>query len=359
MTKILYIITQSEFGGAQRYVFDLATNLDKSQFEVHIAAGLENGELFRRLQSQNLSIHKLKYLDRAISPFKDLKSYYELKKLIKKINSDIVHLNSSKAGVLGSIAAKELNIKKIIYTAHGFVFNEPMNPLKKWLYKKAELSNAKRVHKVITVSEYDRRAGIKTGMDEHKLIIIHNGIDSDKINFLSKEKARARLGIASDKPVVGCIANFYPSKGLDILINSMDTINAQLVIVGDGELRSQLEAQIKILNLSNRVKLTGSIPDAHQYLKAFDVFVLPSRKEGLPYVLLEAAVAQIPIVTTQAGGVPEIIQDNINGYLAAADNSKELAQKINLALSNPLDSKLTQNFTFEKMIKKTVEVYKS
>ncbi|MBI2050367.1 MAG: glycosyltransferase family 4 protein [Parcubacteria group bacterium] len=367
MTTILYIVTQQEFGGAQRYIFDLATNLDKSQYDVHIAAGEEkegfpasNGDkFFDRARGQNLTVHSLKHLVRPISLINDFLAYFELKKLISELKPDIVHLNSSKAGVLGSMAAKALGVPKIIYTAHGFVFNEPMNPLKRWLYTHAELGTAKRVDRIIAVSEFDRQAGIKAGIDENKIVTVHNGIDPSSLRFFSEEDARAQLNITEHTPLIGCIANFYQTKGLDVLIGAMADINAQLVIVGDGELRPQLEEQIKKLNLADQVHLTGQLPDAHQYLKAFDIFVLASRKEGFPYVLLEAAAAGVPIVATRVGGVPEIIHDEITGYLAEPCNPDELAQKISQALAHPLAPQLPKDCTVQHMVEKTLAAYRA
>jgi len=136
MKKILFIVTQSEFGGAQRYIFDLATSL-KNQFQIIVAAGPPaaklwqagknpTGELFKRLQSNNIQCHYIKNLKRAINPIYDLFAFFEIKRLIKKEKPHIIHLNSTKAGILGSLAAPK-NIRprpKIIYTAHGWVFNE-------------------------------------------------------------------------------------------------------------------------------------------------------------------------------------------------------------------------------------------
>ena len=397
MKKILYIVTQSEFGGAQRYIFDLATNLDKSQYEVFIASGLSTNEadaeggLFDRLKGTKIPSHKLKHLIRSISPIADIKAYFEIKDLIKSIKPDIVHLNSSKTGVLGSLAAKAMDVPKIIYTAHGFVFNEPMSPIKRWIYKRAEISNSKRVNKIIAVSEYDRQTGIKTGIAEDKLITIHNGIDP-KIEFLTKEDAllslrgalysgqRGNLNVekrpdTNNKPygdvkiaavgstlprndkIIGCIANLYHTKGLDILIQAMTKVDAQLIIIGEGDLHSELEEQIKKLNLEDKVSLTGAIPNASKYLKAFDLFVSSSRKEGLSYTILEASAAQSTIVATKVGGTPEIIQDNVNGYLAIAVDVDNLSEKINLGLQKPLPSKLDSEFELDAMIKKTIEVY--
>jgi len=383
MLKILYIVTQQEFGGAQRYIFDLATNLNRSQYDIHITAGGSEGPLFDCARASNLAIHSLKRLVRPISPIQDFLAYFELKKLIAELKPDIVHLNSSKVGVLGSMAARALKVPCIIYTAHGFVFNEPLSAFKRWLYMAAERGNARRVDAVIAVSEFDRQSGIKAGINKNKIITIHNGIDPD-MHFLARDEARLSLqktavwtlpggrdaflpsvhaasGVEAAKlprndKLIGCIANFYPTKGPDVLIQAMTHVDAQLVIIGDGELRPQLEAQIKKLGLENRVMLAGYVPDAHQYLKAFDLFVLPSHKEGFPYVLLEAAAAGVPIVATRVGGIPEIVQDGVTGYLAEPNDLKALAQKISQALAHPLAPQLPNDCTLEHMLKETIRI---
>ncbi|MBI2637003.1 MAG: glycosyltransferase family 4 protein [Parcubacteria group bacterium] len=344
----------------------MATNLERSQYDIHIAAGSEKegspssgDKLFDRARDSNLAVHELKYLTRAISPIHDFLAYVELKKLLSEIKPDIVHLNSSKAGVLGGVAALKLGVTKIIYTVHGFVFNEPMNPIKRWLYKRAELGNAKRVDTVIAVSAFDRKAGIRAGIDENKIVTIHNGIDLTKLNFLSREEARAKLNVTVRDPLIGCVANFYKTKGLDVLIQAMITVDAQLVIIGDGELRPQLEEQIKKLNLEDQVLLAGQLPDAHQFLKAFNLFVLCSRKEGFPYALLEAVAARVPIVATKVGGIPEIVRDGATGYLAEPGNPNELAQKINRALGNPLAPQLPDDCLLRHMLEKTETLYRA
>ena len=130
ISKILYLITQSEWGGAQRYIFDLATNLPLNRYEISVAAG-GNQKLHTKLDEKNIKSYKLKNLVREINPIKDLKAYFEIKRLLKEVKPDILHLNSSKAGIIGAIASKHAGVKKIIYTVHGFVFNEPMPSWKK------------------------------------------------------------------------------------------------------------------------------------------------------------------------------------------------------------------------------------
>lgn len=367
MKKILFIVTQSEQGGAQRYIFDLAKNLDKSQFEVHVAAGGE-GEFFGYLKQENLTAYKLKHLVRTMSPLSDVLAYFEIKKLVKQLRPDIVHLNSSKAGVLGSLAAKKLKVAKIIYTAHGFVFNEPLPRQKKWLYKKIELANSRRLDKIIAVSDYDRQTAIKAGIHADKLTTIHNGIDPH-LNFLTKEEARSKILTILNHPnsqipkfpnscLLGCVANLYPTKGLDVLIRAMTKVDAKLIIVGSGPEKKNLQLIAYGLRLNDKIFFSGPIPNASTYLKAFDLFVLPSRKEGLPYVLLEAMAGRVPIVATKVGGVPEIIDDKITGYLAKANNVDDLAEKIKRGLERPLSSHLPPDCVLERMLQKTLRLYR-
>ena len=365
MKKILFIVTQSEWGGAQRYIFDLATNLDKSKYQVEVAAGQGTGELFERLEKDNIKTYKIPHLRREISPLNDFLAYREIKNIINKSKPNILHLNSSKAEVLGALAGNKCNIDKIIYTAHGFVFNEPMSKIKKLFYKKIEKFISKKINTIIAVSDFDRKSAIQSGFDPIKLVKIHNGISISNLNFLNKQEARQilfstqnnNLQIDESLPFLGTIANFYYTKGLDILIKAVAKTKANIFIIGDGIERENLEKLIKSHKLENRVFLTGYLENASQYLKAFDLYVMPSRKEGLPYVLLEAGVAKVPIVATNVGGVVEIVHNNINGYLIEPMKPDKLATKIKQAIDKPLDFQLDNDFSLNKMLKETTQVY--
>jgi len=366
-SKILYLVTQSEWGGASRYVFDLATHF-ASDYKIAVAAG-GNDELFTKLSEKNIENYKLKNLVREINLIKDIKAYFEIKKLIRKIKPDILHLNSSKAGVIGAIAGRHTNVKKIIYTVHGFVFNEPMAGWQKQIYIWAEKFSAKYKDKLICVSEYDRQTGIINKItSENKLITINNGIEP--IDFLSKAAARQKLNLPQDEIIVGTIANFYLTKGLTYLITAAKKItkvmpNLIFRLIGFGRLENQLKADIKKLGLENKFFL-GKILNAKEYLLAFDIFVLPSVKEGFSYTILEAMQAGLPIVATRVGGIPEMIQDKINGLLVPPADSQALADAIiellknkNLAiqLGNQAKIDINQKFNLDKMVFATEKVY--
>jgi len=358
--KIIFIVTQSEWGGAQEYVFNLAANLDKGRFAVLVLAGEGNGELFDRLQEKSVPWQKLKFTKRAINPVYDLLSLLELLKILKKEQPDVIHLNSSKIGFLGSLAGINSKLKtqnskvKIIYTAHGWVFEEPLPWLTKKLYLWIEKISARWKDVIITVSDFDRQVALENKF-KTKIISIHNAVNLQGFELLEKKSARQelakriadsadrfnqhpaareRLGagfkINDSLMIIGAIANFYPTKGLTYLIEAANILKDKLpdskfIIIGDGQERQKLEEQIQKNGLQEKVLLTGTVPDAHLYLKAFDIFVVPSVKEGLPYVLLKAMATGIPIVATKVGGIPEVLD---NHYLVEPKNAKSLAQKI-------------------------------
>ena len=391
--KILYLITQSEWGGAQKYIYDLAVNLTES-YDIVIAAGQGNGELFkqcgheniRTLEHGSIRTFRLKHLKRGINPFFDFMALWEIRRLIKTEQPDIVHLNSSKISILGSLANKSIGYQpSIIYTAHGWVFNEPLPGWQKKLYLLLEKFTAKYKDKIICVSGYDKKVALENKIcPAEKLIAIHNGIDFNNLDFFDQNTARQNLfNLISnnDSPaspldfargerlaIIGAIANLYPTKGLKYLVEAAENVIKEhpqtiFLALGEGQERKNLEAQIKKAGLENNFFLLGNIDQAYRYLKGFDIFVLPSVKEGLPYTLLEAMSAGLPIIATKVGGAPEIIKDNINGLLIEPKNSKQLTEALNKLINNQsLMQQLTSNinltdFSLEKMIKETTCTY--
>ncbi|MCX6785461.1 MAG: glycosyltransferase [Candidatus Komeilibacteria bacterium] len=379
--KILFLVTQSEWGGAQEYIFNLATNLDKNQYEVLVLAGRGNGELFNKLSQAQISWQKLKYTRRAINPTLDKLAVWELYKIFKKEQPDVIHLNSSKIGFLGSIAARLCQgfgrrraiaalatargqgKFKIIYTAHGWVFTEPLPYLTKKLYFWIEKTSAKWKDAIITVCEANRQIALQHNFKSN-IITIHNAVNPKQLSFLSKENARNFLKLLPTDPVIGTIANFYKTKGLNFLIEAAGNLvkdypNLKTVIIGDGPERKNLEALILKLNLTDKVILTGSLPKAHQYLKAFDLFVLSSVKEGLPYAVLQAMAAEIPIVATRVGGLPEILPNEClvktNG--AIHESPLQLRDKISEYLAGRLPLPQYKPISFEEFLNKTIALY--
>lgn len=370
--RILYIITQADGGGAQKYALTLAKH-----FGGAIACGNEAQDLFEKAGKMRIPTFALKNLKRNVSPWHDFLAIWEIRELVKKYKPDIVHLNSTKAGIFGSFSCMNLFTKKqpspggktkVVFTAHGFIFNEPMSWLKKSLYITLEKEASRFRDKIIAVSEADLGSAMQYNIiSREKISVIHNGIVP--INFLDKDEAKKQLGIINGKTIIGTIANFYPTKGLDVLIDAVKLLpeellnKCQFVIFGDGPERGNLKAKISNSKLENNFLLLGAINNAASYLKALDVFVLPSRKEGLPYTILEAMQAGLPIIASSVGGIPEALSEA--GILTQAEDPSSLAQAIENAVNNEsLRHTLSQKalsrsllFTEEKMLQETEKIY--
>ncbi len=361
--KILYIITSADGGGAQKYALDLAR-----AFGGAIAAGTEATQLFDQAEDLRLTTYKLKHLKRNINPWHDILAIGEIYRLIKKERPDIVHLNSSKAGFLGSIAGK-LAGAKVVFTAHGFFyFKRSAWPIK-LAYTILERTASLFRDFIITVSEEDRQQAIQHHLiNPVKIQTIHNGITTPL--FIDKSQARKELGIIDQTFLLGNVAQLYNRKAINIFIEALDLISAELkkkikvVIIGEGPGRQQFEQLIAQKNLGDIFLLPGYKPNAGSLIKAFDVFVLSSRREGFPYVILEAMQAGLPIIATDVGGVPEALGQA--GILVPPENPQALADAITKLINNPdlmsdLSAKAlirSQNFTQEKMLAETEKIYK-
>lgn len=370
--KIIYLITKDDVGGAQKYVQDLAENLDKNEFDVKILTGGKRG---------------IRFLSNAFRPhllfLNDWLALVELFLEFKKEKPDIVHLNSSKAGVIGAVAAKLAGVKRVIFTAHGWVFN-PDNELS-FIRKKVYILLHKIAtlfqDKIINVSEYDRQLAIKNGIAKpEKLITVHNGLDRENIKFMDKSTARKAISKIAKAPAaqstdhiwVGSVGRLVIEKSYSDFVEAARLIpnqNVKFFIIGSGNEKTKLLSLISKCGLQNRFFIVENLAPAASYLKAFDVFILPSIKEGMPYTILEAMAAGLPIIATRVGGIPEILDTlggSRKGLVMPPREPEELARAINYLLKNTDEaatlasngkSFLKEQLTLEKMVRETKSVY--
>lgn len=375
--RLLYIITKSHsWGGAQRHVFDLALAMKEKGHEVWVILG-GKGRLKEKLESVGIYTFSIDTLNRDISFKNDFRSFKEIFSIIKNKKPDIIHLHSPKACGLGALAGRLLRIRKIISTIHGWSFNE-----QRPLYQKIAIMFSSWItmilsHKTILLSERDYKQASMFPLVKEKLSLIHLGIKP--ITFISVDGAKQAIakiiGISlvdfQKKNVVVTIAELHKNKGLKYLIKAVPSVieqnpNTIFVIIGEGEDRGSLTKTIEDSNLQNHIFLIGHLENASEYLKAFNVFVLPSIKEGLPYVILESAMASLAVVATTVGGIPEIVDDMKSGILIQPKNHRELAHAISFMVEHPeerkrhgnaLKEKVLNNFTFDKMIQENEKVY--
>ncbi len=368
-TKILYIITKGVWGGAQKYVYSLATELPKEKFEAIVVCG--EGEILKnKLESSGVRVISIQNLKRDISVFDEVKNFSRLYKIIKYEKPDVIHLNSAKASGLGALAGRLLGVKKIIFTAHGWTFNENRNFFSKSVIWVLSWITAILCHKVIVIATREKRQAMYMPFIGKKIKLIRNGIE--EINFLEKEQARNLLLPELSKNLegntfwIGTISELTINKGLKYTIEALSKINKPFVfiVIGEGEERKNLENIILEYQLEEKVFLIGS-RDAAPYLKAFDIFTLTSIKEGLPYSILEAGLASLPVIATNTGGIPDII-DTQTGILTEKGDVEGIKESIEKLMNhvetrniygNTLKNKVEREFSFKQMLEKTIELY--
>ncbi|MBI4118595.1 MAG: glycosyltransferase family 4 protein [Parcubacteria group bacterium] len=383
--KILYVITKSNFGGAQRYVYDLATSLKTGDFDVAVLLG-GDGLLKQKLEHENIRTISLPSLQRDINIVKEVKTFFAFLKILYTERPDIVHVNSSKAGGLGAFAVRFYNMlavsgskTKVIFTAHGWAFNEE----RPWFQKKTILFlhwlTMLLAHATIAVSEEAKRQVDHLPFMKEKITVIPNGIGAS--SPLDREGARRALArraealteTTSDTIWVGTIAELHKTKGLAYMIEAMRLLSQKpipikYVIIGDGEELGTLSALAKKHGLEDRVFLTGFIPEAALCLSAFDIFVLPSLSEALGYAILEAGNAGAATIASNVGGIPEIIEDGRNGILVPTRSPVHLANAVSTLAEDAEKRKhfgealrvaVREQFSKDNMVRATVALYKN
>lgn len=365
-TKIIYLVTKAGIGGAQKYVYDLATSLPRDKFDVLVVVG-EGNSLDKRLAKAKIRVEKIKEMGRDVNIFLESIILFRLLKIFFNERPDVVHVNSSKAGGLGAFAARILLVPKIIFTVHGWPFNEPRfdNKITRFFSWLTVFFSTK----TIVISRQNLEQTRRWPLTKNKFQLIYNGI----MNFDFRDRESSRNFIAeithADKNKIWLvtISELHQNKGLKYLIEAIGILDEKPIVfvIGEGEERDNLELLIKSLDLDKYIFLMGSIEDAGSYLKAFDIFTLTSIKEGLPYTILEAGLARLPVIGSNIPGITDIL-DNENGILVKARSSKDIAESIKslsqnqgkmAQLGSSLGATIERKFLFDKMLRKTLKLY--
>ncbi len=373
--KICYVITKSAWGGAQRYVYDLAAGLPKDQFEVMVVHG-PAGALTEQLGLAEIRSVSLPSLGRDVKIWSDLRTFFALWRLFRIEQPNIIHLNSSKIGALGALAGRLARVPKIIYTAHGWAFNEQRPAWQLKLITLIHWLTAIWCHQVITVAKVEAEQVRHWRKTAGKLVTIYNGLKPEIL--LYRDTARERLSMRDPDLLpyrrdfwLGTIAELHPNKDLVTAIQAIKLTTKQypdirFVIIGSGQERQALEKLISELALVNNVFLLGPLPEAAKYLKAFDIFLFNSRKEGLPYAVLEAGLAALPVIATNVGGIPEIIESGQTGVLVPPEQPAVTTEAILNLMANGLEreilgrnleSVIRTRFSVERMVAETIKLY--
>jgi glycosyltransferase involved in cell wall biosynthesis len=369
--RILYVITKANWGGAQRYVYDLAVAAQAAGHVVRVISGPE-GALTRKLAEADIESVSLPSLSRDVSLGSEWHVFTELREQIREFEPDIVHGNSSKAGGLAALASRTVGGAHTIFTAHGWAFNEARPLWQRLLIWLAHYATVLLADRTICNSKATCHDARQMPFVRERLVVIHNGIGP--IDFYTREDARERLAPALSFPFwVGTIAELHPTKQIPVLIRAFKDVaakhaDAALVLIGDGEERTRLERYVKRLDLEKRVVFCGHVDEAARSLPALDLFVLPSHTESLGYVLMEAGRAGLPVVASRVGGIPEIVESGVSGALVRPDSYHLLATALETLIADPslrsryasnLKVRVEEKFSLERMTQKTIALYHS
>lgn len=373
-TKVLFVITKSNFGGAQKYVYDLATSMPKDKFDVTVALG-GSGLLIQKLNEKGIRVLLIPSLARDVNTASDLSAFFELLSIFRNERPDVVHLNSAKAGGVGALAARLAGVPKIIFTAHGWAFNEERSRLQHFIIKFFSWITVLLSHNTIAVSDAVKNDTKNWPLIGNKIVVINNGIKEPE--FYTKDDAREKLfalantTFTPDAFIVGTIAELHRSKGLQYAVEAFAKLaqkdqNMRYFVLGSGDEKERLDGLVKHYELQERVFLLGFVEDAARFLPAFDVFILPSTTEALGLVLLEAGHAELPVVASNIGGIPEIIENGKTGILVQPRDSNSIAEAtkklqdsttVRTSLGTALHKKVIGDFSSEKSLSTTLALY--
>jgi glycosyltransferase involved in cell wall biosynthesis len=359
--KILYLITRAERGGGQVHVLDLIRGF-RRHCDVEVAAG-EDGFLLEEARRLGVACHILPSLVQPVQPLKDVRAYREIVALLRETRPDLVHTHTSKAGILGRLAAWKCDIPAV-FTAHTWCFAEGTSWKWRLFGAPCERVAALPGGAIINVSEANRDLALRYRIaPSNRLVTIHNGIPD-----LQFEPGPVQP-VQSQMPIVAMVARFAPQKNQAMLLDAAARISIpfRILFAGTGPTMVEIIAKAKSLGLDGRTEFLGDRSDIAQLLRAASVFALPTNWEGFPLSILEAMRAGLPVVASDVGGVREAVIEGENGFIAPRGDLDAFTGALERVLTddilrarmaNTSRRMFEQRFTAEYMFSKTFNVYR-
>jgi glycosyltransferase involved in cell wall biosynthesis len=363
------MIVESAGGGTGRHVLDLAEGLIQRGFEVHLIYSTSRADslFLSRLAALPQIQRKALAMHTSMHPRDALVTHTVRRYLREAGPFDAVHGHSSKGGAIARLAVLGTNIP-VYYTLHGLIMLDPLLPRWKWLlYLLIELVLSLRTRRVIAVSPEEARAAVRLRFGSSRVALIPNGLGP--MQLVPRAAARQRLNLPADALAIGFVGRLVEQKAPEVLIHAFaETLaqipQARLVMVGSGPLDPDLRRLAATKGLTDKIVWLGEC-DARQVLAAFDLFAIPSRKEGLPYVVLEAMAAGLPIVATTSAGVEILVTPGENGAVTPPEDADAFANAMIELLSDPLrlrefaqaSRRRAGLFSIDVMVDRTIAVY--
>ncbi len=343
--RVVQIVTRLVAGGAQRIVLETACEMARRGCESEIWCGPQEGSegsLAEEARARAIRLHRIRSLVKEISPLRDLRAIHEISSRLRERRPDLIHTHSSKAGILGRIAAGRAGVGAVVHTVHGWGWSPETPATLRGLFVAAERLAARRCRRIVAVSRAARDEGGRLGIGEREsYTVIPPGIDMGRFADLARIREEGRalrrsLGIPVDAFVAGSVGRLSPQKDPAMMLEAaIRAPGIHWILVGDGPLRGALEEEIRQAGIASRFHLTGYQPDPAAYLGALDLYVLTSRWEGLPLALIEARAAALPIVAAEVGGVLEVLAPPPAGLSFPAGDLAALVARIRTIAQDP------------------------
>lgn len=326
--KVCHVITRMIVGGAQENTLLSAKGLAAAGHECVLLTGPSpgpEGELLARTGiPEGVEVVECPYLVREISPLNEIRAYRFMKKFFRERGFDLVHTHSSKAGILGRLAAHAAGVKKVVHTIHGLAFHPRERWWKNKLYIALEAKAAKVSDKIFAVAQAMIEQSLAAGIGKREQYqVVYSGMELDRFLNAEREKdLRRELGIPEDAKVVGTVARLFPLKGYEELMKVIPPLAATrqdlyFLFVGNGSMMEEIRQWAAAQGLAERIRFAGLVPphEVCRYVAQMDLLVHFSLREGLPRAAVQALAEAKPVVAYPLDGTPEVVIDGVTGFL--------------------------------------------
>jgi len=372
MPKILRIINRFNIGGPTYNATFLSRFLD-DEYETLLIGGLpekDEADSLHILEEYGLSPMLIPEMQRIPSFKSDRAAYRKIKQIIEEFKPDIVHTHAAKAGALGRKAAKACNVPVIVHTFHGHVFHSYFGKVKTEIFKQIERRLAKKSDGIIAISDIQKHelSTIHKICPADKIKVIPLGFDLDKFQEATskREEVRKQYKIEDDEIAIAIVGRLAPIKNHALFLSSVEKVlentskKIKVFIVGDGEERQIISDTVSNINstFGNKIIMTSWIKNIGEFNAGMDVICLTSNNEGTPVSLIEAQAGNLPVLTTDVGGVRDVVKDGETGYIVPKNNVTLFSEKLLFLIENDEErvrlSKNGWDFVREKFHYKTL-----
>ena len=378
--RIMHVSTRLILGGSQENTVLSCEGQADGGHDVSLVFGPiygPEGSLFDRVKAHgNIETIETPNLVRELAPVKDFKCKQDLRKIIRDWKPDVVHTHSSKAGILGRLAAWKEKVPCVIHTIHGLAFHPYQSKWRNSVYILSERIAAKRCHVIACVADAMRDQALKQGIGRpEQYVTVYSGMEVDRYVSpqWSRDEVRRELGISEDDFVLGTIARLAELKGHDDLLDSLEGLmnqrsNLKLLWVGEGWWADRLLGRVKSMGLEGRVITTGLVPSEEipKYLQAMDVLCHPSYREGLPRTVTQSLLSGTPVIANDVDGTREVCFDGETGRLIPPGDLTALREATEWMMDHPVEraemgrlgqTLCRERFAASRMVEHLEEIY--